>query len=72
MNIKTDISFAAPKDSRYYAWDDDTYDGAPDSGRKARIVGWGATEKEAIEDCRRQHEELEPIDADGFPDAKEV
>jgi len=37
------------------AYDDDTYDGAPDAG--PQCVGYGATEAEAIADFREQWEE---------------
>ena len=40
-------------DGSYVAYDEDTYDGAPDSDN---ILGFGDTEKEAIEDFK---EELE-------------
>jgi len=36
------------------AIDDDTYDGAPDSGRRASLTGHGETQAEAIEDLLAQ------------------
>lgn len=36
------------------AWDADAYDGAPDSGRLAHIVGRGPTERAAINDLVEQ------------------
>lgn len=44
----------------WYAVDDDTYDGAPDAGFKARIVGQGKTEEAAIQNLLEQHADLEP------------
>jgi hypothetical protein len=49
----------APPSERWHAYDDDTYDGAPDAG--PQVVGHGATEYAAIADFWRQvaehHEE---------------
>ena len=39
------------------AWDEDTYDGADDAGPRARLIGYGATEAEAIADLIAQIEE---------------
>ena len=48
------------RSSDYAAYDDDTYDGAPDAG--PQIVGWGATEQAAIaefwEQWNEKHERL--------------
>jgi len=38
----------------WIAVDDDTYDGAPDAGPRARAIGYGATEAEAIADLKEQ------------------
>jgi hypothetical protein len=43
------------RSSDYAAYDDDTYDGAPDAG--AQVVGWGATEAEAVADFWEQWNE---------------
>jgi hypothetical protein len=51
MNIVVheDTSGWAPRDCRYSAVDDDTWDGAPDS-RNRSTVGYGATPAAAIAD----------------------
>ena len=51
MNIRTeaDLTGHAPRDCRYSAVDDDTWDGAPDSRNRA-TVGYGATPDAAIAD----------------------
>jgi hypothetical protein len=41
------------------AVDDDTYDGAEDAHPDARIIGYGATEQEAIADLMAQLKEIE-------------
>ena len=41
-----DLTGYAPHAERWHAFDDDTYDGAPDAG--PQIVGYGATAEEAI------------------------
>jgi hypothetical protein len=49
--IRTDY-WPKPIPTDQYDWsavDDDTYDGAPDSGNRNQI-GYGATEQEAIDD----------------------
>jgi hypothetical protein len=56
-NIRTEHVYP-PIPIRQYDWaayDDDTYDGAPDAG--PQIVGTGATEAEAIADFEQQWEE---------------
>lgn len=56
--IKTSY-WAKPIPTRIFdwsAWDDETYDGAPDSSTRNQI-GHGATEAEAISDLQEQ---LEP------------
>lgn len=44
---------------QWYAYDEDTYDGADDAGRRARTVGWGETEADAIADLKEQLAEFE-------------
>lgn len=59
MNIRTTFIYP-PIPDRSYDWcavDDDTYDGAPDSGNRHH-VGYGATEQEAVDDLRRLMEEI--------------
>lgn len=48
----------SPTDGGYLATDASTYDGAPDAGRMARIIGFARTEDEAAADLIEQHEEL--------------
>lgn len=54
MAIRTDFIYPPIPDRRFdwCAVDDDTYDGAPDSGTRHEI-GYGATEQEAIDDLKR-------------------
>jgi hypothetical protein len=47
--VHEDTTGFAPRDCRYSATDDDTYDGAPDSRNRA-TVGYGATPAAAIAD----------------------
>lgn len=47
-----DLTGYAPPNERWSAFDDDTYDGTPDAG--PQIVGYGATEAEAIADYWRE------------------
>jgi hypothetical protein len=56
ITIRTEYVFPAiPIRTRdWAAYDDDTYDGAPDS--PPQIVGWGRTEQEAIDDFMEQKE----------------
>jgi hypothetical protein len=58
MNIRVeeDLSGFAPRDCRFTATDDDTYDGAEDS-RNRGMVGYGATPEAAIADWHRLLEE---------------
>lgn len=54
MNIKTSFDYP-PIPIRQFdwsAWDDDSYDGAPDSSTRNEI-GYGTTEAEAVEDLKR-------------------
>ena len=51
MRIKTERQYF-----QWVAYDDETYDGAPDSSRRARAIGTGDTEQEAIEDLQEQLE----------------
>ena len=55
MNIKTEC-VCPPIPTRRFDWlayDDNTYDGAPDSGTRNQI-GHGATKQEAIADLMEQ------------------
>jgi hypothetical protein len=55
MKIRTDY-WPKPIPTHRFDWiaiDDDTYDGAPDSGNRNQI-GYGATEEEAIADLLEQ------------------
>lgn len=51
VRVRTDFVYPPIPDRRFdwLAIDDDTYDGAPDSGNRAEI-GYGRTEEEAIAD----------------------
>ena len=48
MNISTQM-YRTPWGEEWHAVDDDTYDGAEDSRSP---MGWGRTEKQAIEDLK--------------------
>ena len=48
MKVRTEMHYVG----EWTAIDEDTYDGAPDAGH-AGMIGWGATEQEAIEDLQR-------------------
>ena len=50
MNIRTEM-YMAPWGQEWTAIDDDTYDGAEDSRSP---MGWGRTEKQAIDDLKEQ------------------
>jgi hypothetical protein len=50
MNIRTEM-YMTPWGQEWHAVDDDTYDGAEDSRSP---MGWGKTEKQAIEDLKEQ------------------
>lgn len=52
MKIRTDQHYKIPTDYAWSAIDDDTYDGAKDSATR-NMVGYGATEEEAIADLQR-------------------
>lgn len=56
MRIKThyDPPPIPPRDHDWCAYDDDTYDGAEDSGPLARAIGYGKTEADAIDDLLDQ------------------
>ena len=43
--------YMTPWGQEWHAWDDDTYDGAEDSRSP---MGWGRTEKQAIDDLKEQ------------------
>ena len=57
VNIKTSESdeVIGRYKTRWTAWDEDTYDGAPDGNN---TLGWGKTEQEAINDLLEQLDEL--------------
>jgi hypothetical protein len=50
MNIRTEM-YLTPWGQEWHAVDDDTYDGAEDSRSP---MGWGRTEKQAIEDLKEK------------------
>lgn len=52
MNIITERLY----DETWLAYDEDTYDGAPDAAPNP--MGWGKTEEEAEADLRHQMEEV--------------
>lgn len=56
MNIRTEFVYPpiGIRTSDWCAYDDDTYDGAPDSHCP---IGWGPTEEAAIADLKEQIEE---------------
>ena len=58
MKIRTDNIYPPIpiRECDWCAWDDDNYDGAPDSPNR-HMVGYGATEQEAINDLLRIMEE---------------
>ena len=59
MRIETSY-WRKPIPTDKYDWsaiDSDTYDGAPDASGLARAHGFGATEREAIEDLEEQLQE---------------
>jgi hypothetical protein len=58
MKIKTHLELDAPAPVAWQAWDEDSYDGAPDAAPSARIVGTGTTKQEAIADLMAQYDEI--------------
>jgi hypothetical protein len=46
--------YLTPKGEEWTAVDDDRYDGAPDGDT---TMGWGSTEREAIEDLKERYAE---------------
>jgi hypothetical protein len=60
--VHEDNTGFAPADCRFYAIDDDTYDGAEDSSNRNH-VGYGRTEAEAISDLLRLLDELAETNA---------
>jgi hypothetical protein len=52
MKLRTECEWYRPSGYEWSCLDDDTYDGAPDSGYVARIVGYGRTARRAILDWR--------------------
>jgi hypothetical protein len=73
MNIRVeeDLSGFAPRDCRYSAHDDDTWDGAPDS-RNRWHVGYGATPAEAEADLRRLLDEIAEMEDERLHEAQEA
>ena len=65
MNIVVheDNTGYAPKDCRFTAYDDDTYDWAPDQ-RRASSIGYGATPTAAIADLLEIMESEDEISVD--------
>ena len=63
IHIQEDNTGYAPKDCRFTAYDDDTYDWAPDQ-RRASSVGYGATREEAVADLLEIMEAEDEITAD--------
>jgi len=61
IRVEEDLSGFAPRDCRFTAVDDDTWDGAEDS-RNRGMVGYGATSAEAIADLHRLLEEVAEMD----------
>ena len=55
--VHEDLTGFAPADMRFYAIDDDTYDGAEDSSNRNH-VGFGRTEAEASAELLRLLDEL--------------
>jgi len=50
------------RDMDWSAHDSDSYDGAPDSGRRAHIIGWGKTEADAIAEFWEKWNEMDEED----------
>jgi hypothetical protein len=57
IRTEEDLTGFAPKTCKFTAWDDDVWDGAPDS-RNRWHVGYGATPAEAEADLRRLLDEI--------------
>jgi hypothetical protein len=62
MKIKTNYDFPPIPDRRFdwSAIDEDTYDGAEDSDNR-HMIGYGATEQQAIEDLMRLLQEMAEV-----------
>lgn len=58
MNIRTSQIFPGA----WYAIYDDTYDGAPDSGPFAHMMGLGQTKQQAIDDLKAKRAEWEELE----------
>jgi hypothetical protein len=73
MNIVVheDDTGYAPRDCRYSAVDDDTYDGTPDS-RNRWHVGYGATPAAAEADLRRLLDEIAEMEDERLHEAQEA
>jgi len=61
MKIRTEYDPKPVPTSQFdwSAWDEDSYDGAPDAGPRARLVGYGPTQDAAIADLLEQMEGYE-------------
>lgn len=56
MKIVSYYEAYRPSSMAWLAYDEDTYDGAPDSGNR-HMIGYGHTQAEAIEDLHRLFQE---------------
>ena len=61
MRIRTSFVYPPIPDRRWdwSAVDDETYDGSDESRGRARVIGYGRTEAEAIADLKQQLAEYE-------------
>ena len=57
IRVEEDSTGFAPRADRFYAIDDDSYDGAEDAHPSCQIVGRGATADEAVADLLERLEE---------------
>ena len=60
IRVEEDDTGFAPRAERFYALDDDSYDGAPDAAPRCQVVGRGATPDEAVADLLKRLEEETP------------
>jgi hypothetical protein len=60
IRVEEDVTGFAPRAERFYAIDDDSYDGAEDAGPRAQACGRGATPNEAIAALLEILEEMKP------------
>lgn len=68
--IEADTTGFAPRDCRFTAHDDDTWDGAEDS-RNRSMVGYGATPSAAITDLLELIAAEQDLDDEWLREAKE-